>query len=293
MIVKSMTGFGKATADVNGKKLVVEVKSLNAKQFDMSLKLPHTYSEMELEIRNRAKAVLERGKIDIFIYFDASTQPKSATINETVVTEYVTEMKSLIEKLNLTVDDASILKSVMRLPDTMQTEKNEVGEEELSILMNCVDEALKMADEYRIKEGEVLIADILHRVDLIEEYSAELAKFEVQRIPLIRQRIEERMKELTLPEALDKNRLEQELIYYIEKLDITEEKVRLANHCAYFRETVAKEPSPGRKLGFIAQEMGREINTTGSKSNDADMQQFVVRMKDELEKIKEQSLNLL
>ena len=291
-MVKSMTGFGKATAEVNGKKLIVEVKSLNSKQLDVSVRLPHLYREQELEIRNRIKAVAVRGKVDMFIYFEMSQDGRNAEVNAAAVGKYVARLKEVAAQLNLDVDDSSILKTVMRFPDTLQTEIENSDEQEIAVLVETVDRALERLDTYRIAEGEVLIADILNRVQLIENYAAEIPQFEEARVAHVREKIKEHLGSLVSSENIDTNRLEQELIYYIEKLDITEEKVRLANHCAYFRETAACDES-GRKLGFIAQEMGREINTTGSKANNSDIQRIVVNMKDELEKIKEQSLNLL
>ena len=233
-MVKSMTGFGKTTVETGTKKIIIEMKSLNSKQLDLSLRIPNLYKEKEMEIRGMVKDKLERGKIDMCIYFDNSETDKDVMINSSVIMQYFNQMLALAGQLGIEPDRNELLQSVMRFPDTLQQKAEELNEEEWGMLKAGID----------VKN-------------------------------------------------IDQNRLEQEIIYYLEKLDITEEKVRLANHCKYFLETVEKEEAPGRKLGFIAQEIGREINTMGSKANDHDIQKLVVGMKDELEKIKEQSLNVL
>lgn len=288
-----MTGFGKATADYGTKKVIVEVKSLNSKQLDINLRTPSLYKEKDIEIRNMIKNVLERGKVDMYIYFDNAEEEKGVAVNQAVVKQYYNQMNEVASSLGIEIDKGELLQTVMRFPDTMQVKMDELDEEAWNALRSAIEKALSDVDQFRVQEGKVLIADILKRVDLIKSLSAEVPRFEKQRVVTIKQRLQDKMKEWGEIKNIDENRLEQEIIYYLEKLDITEEKVRLANHCKYFIETVEKEVAPGRKLGFIAQEIGREINTMGSKANDHDIQKLVVRMKDELEKIKEQSLNVL
>lgn len=292
-MIKSMTGFGKATVDYGTKKVIVEVKSLNSKQLDINLRTPSLYKEKDIEIRNMIKNVLERGKVDMYIYFDNAEDEKDVAVNQSVVKQYYNQMLEVSSSLGIEIDKGELLQTVMRFPDTMQVKMDELDEEAWNALKSAIEKALADVDQFRIQEGKVLIADILKRIDMIKSLSAEVPQFEKQRVVTIKQRLQDKMKEWCEIKNIDENRLEQEIIYYLEKLDITEEKVRLANHCKYFIETVGEEEAPGRKLGFIAQEIGREINTMGSKANDHDIQKLVVRMKDELEKIKEQSLNVL
>ena len=292
-MIKSMTGFGKATVSGGTKKIIVEVKSLNSKQLDVNLKMPSLYKEKDIEIRGMIKEVLDRGKVDMFIYFDNDDDSKDVAINKTVVTQYFQQMLDVASSLGVTVDKGELLQTVMRFPDSLQVKAEELDEQEWLQLKSGIMQALESLNQFRIQEGQVLIADILKRIEIIKSLAAQVPQFEKQRVPAIKQRLQEKMKEWGEIKNVDENRLEQEIIYYLEKLDITEEKVRLANHCRYFIETAEREEAPGRKLGFIAQEIGREINTMGSKANDHDIQKLVVRMKDELEKIKEQSLNVL
>ncbi len=292
-MIKSMTGFGKMTIETGNKKIVIEVKSLNSKQLDINLRIPNLYKEKEMEIRNLIKNWLERGKIDVCIYFDNSETEKAVSINSLVVEQYFKQMLEVANTLGVEINNNELLQTIMRFPDTLKQPSEELDEAEWLKLKAGTEKALEMTDLFRKREGEVLIKDILHRIDLIKAYAAEVPQYEGKRIEGVRQRLQEKMKEWQEIQNIDQNRMEQEIIYYLEKLDITEEKVRLANHCQYFIETVEKEEAPGRKLGFIAQEIGREINTMGSKANDHDIQKLVVHMKDELEKIKEQSLNIL
>lgn len=292
-MIKSMTGFGKTTVEVGNKKVIIEIKSLNSKQLDLNLRMPNLYKEKEMEVRGMAKEWLDRGKVDMYIYFDNSETDKEVQINCSVVEQYFNQMLEIAESLGATPDKGELLQTVMRFPDTLQVKSEELKEEEWSQLKAGVVEALEAMNHFRVQEGKALIKDIIHRVQLIQELSAQVPQFEKKRVEVIRQKLQEKLTEWTDVKSVDQNRMEQEIIYYLEKLDITEEKVRLANHCKYFIETVEKEEAPGRKIGFIAQEIGREINTMGSKANDHDIQKLVVRMKDELEKIKEQSLNVL
>lgn len=292
-MIKSMTGFGKTTVEVGNKKVVIEIKSLNSKQLDLNLRMPNLYKEKEMEVRGMVKEWLDRGKVDMFIYFDNSESEKEVQINRSVVAQYLNQMLEIAESLEAVPDKGELLQTVMRFPDTLQTKTEELKEEEWSQLKAGVVTALEAMNHFRMQEGKALIEDIVHRVRLIQDLSAQVPQFEKKRVEVIRQKLQEKLTEWTDVKNIDQNRMEQEIIYYLEKLDITEEKVRLANHCKYFIETVEKEEAPGRKIGFIAQEIGREINTMGSKANDHDIQKLVVRMKDELEKIKEQSLNVL
>lgn len=281
-----MTGFGKATVEYNQKKVVIEVKSLNSKQLDINLRMPNLYREKEMDIRNLAKTYLERGKVDVSIYFDNSETDKTVALNRPVIEQYFRQMTEIAGTLGIDTDNNELLQTIMRFPDTLKQQTEELNEEEWLALKSGIEKALKALDTFRIQEGEVLIRDILHRIDLIKSFAAEVPQYEGRRIESVRQRLMEKMKEWEEIRNVDQNRMEQEIIYYLEKLDITEEKVRLNNHCKYFIETAEKEEAPGRKLGFISQEIGREINTMGSKANDHDIQKLVVRMKDELEKSK-------
>ena len=290
-MVKSMTGFGKAEATVRNKKITVELRSLNSKQLDLNLRLPAVYRQAEYEIRNLLTRSLLRGKVDAFVTVESQTVQTSAHINREVFREYLRQMNDALTCSGIDAGYDAIVPCIMRLPDVVSTEAETVSDEELSVLLATVEQAAAALDAFRTQEGAILIADLLHRVERIEHYKQEVVPFEKARTETIRARILDGLTQLQVD--VDRNRLEQEMIFYLEKLDITEEKVRLKNHCDYFRQVAAEEEDPGRKLGFIAQEMGREINTLGSKSNEANMQILVVRMKDELEKIKEQVLNLL
>lgn len=292
-MIKSMTGFGKTTVEIGSKKVVIEIKSLNSKQLDLNLRMPNLFKEKEMEVRGMVKDWLERGKVDVCMYFDNSESDKDVQINKSIVMKYFNQMVEISNELGVEPDKSELLQTAMRLPDAMQVKSDELNEEEWGYLKAGIEGALKVMDNFRIQEGKALIKDITYRVQLIQELANTVPQFEVKRVEVVRQKLQEKISEWTDVKNIDQNRLEQEIIYYLEKLDITEEKVRLANHCKYFLETVEKEDAPGRKIGFIAQEIGREINTMGSKANDHDIQKLVVRMKDELEKIKEQSLNVL
>ena len=292
-MVKSMTGFGKTTVESGNKKIIVEIKSLNSKQLDLNLRIPGVYKEKEMEIRNMVKEQLDRGKVDMNIYFDNSESDKDVSVNSVVVMKYFNQLVEISARLGIEADKNELLQTVMRFPDTLQMKPEELAEEEWLQLKTGITQALEEINKFRIQEGKALIKDICHRIELIQQLASEVPQFEGKRVEVIRQKLQEKISEWTEVKNIDQNRLEQEIIYYLEKLDITEEKVRLANHCKYFLETIEKEDAPGRKIGFIAQEIGREINTMGSKANDHDIQKLVVKMKDELEKIKEQSLNVL
>ena len=286
-----MTGFGKGEAVYGDKKFRVELRSLNSKQLDLSIKLPGKYRAAEAEVRNIITRELQRGKVDCFISVESAVAETSAHINTEAFKAYADELRRACAEVSLKVDDSALMQSLLRLPDVVTTEEREVSAEEISSIVEAAKSAAAELNAFRVQEGRILIADLLKRIDLIEQYRHEVEPFESARVDTIKNRIRENIEKLQL--EVDNNRLEQEMIFYIEKLDITEEKVRLDNHCRYFREVAAEEEAAGRKLGFIAQELGREINTMGSKSNEANMQRLVVKMKDELEKIKEQVLNIL
>ena len=288
-MIKSMTGFGKGEATVDDKKIRVELRSLNSKQLDLSIKLPGKYRAAEAEMRSIITRELQRGKVDCFVSFEATTAETPAHINAEAFKAYADELRAVCEANNVGTD--SLLNAVLRMPDVITSEEREVSEVEIAAIIEATKAACAELNNFRVQEGAILIADLLGRIDLIEQYRHEVEQYESARVETIKNRIRENIEKLQL--EVDNNRLEQEMIFYIEKLDITEEKVRLDNHCSYFREVAAEEEAPGRKLGFIAQELGREINTMGSKSNEANMQRLVVKMKDELEKIKEQVLNIL
>ena len=286
-----MTGFGKSEVSLPTKKITVEVRSLNSKQLDLSVKLPGIYRSYEFDIRSKAAAAIVRGKSDISITVENTAVQTSATVNKELFREYLHQVSDALAFSGADAAYDAILPVVMRMPDVVSTQAEGVSEEEHAALMQAVDEALSHFNSFREQEGAILIADLLKRVDNIEDYKLQVEPYEQARCETIRNRIREHLAQLQV--EVDQNRLEQEMIFYIEKLDITEEKVRLKAHCHYFRKVASSEEAAGRKLGFIAQEMGREINTLGSKANEANMQILVVKMKDELEKIKEQVLNIL
>ena len=293
-MIKSMTGYGKAESATQNKKISVEIRSLNSKQLDLSIKLPAIYRPFEYEIRNKIAQTVKRGKVDVYINTETTVDEGSVKINGELFKIHYNALKAICADNNISSSaeiDATLIQSVMRLPEVVATDSNDISEDEQKALMEAVTAATAQHDAFRTQEGAILIADLLHRVDKIEALKEAVTPFEKARVEAIRTKIHEAIEQLKV--EVDNNRLEQEMIFYIEKLDVTEEKVRLTNHCKYFREVAAGEEAPGRKLGFIAQEMGREINTLGSKSNDSQMQRLVVQMKDELEKIKEQVLNLL
>ena len=290
-MVKSMTGFGKGEAALQNKKITVEIRSLNSKQLDLGLRLPAVYRQSEYEIRNIIARTIQRGKVDVFVTVESQAVETPARINKEVFREYLHQMTDTLAFAGSDADYDAIVPVIMRLPEVVSTETESISDEEHAALIAATEAAAARLDAFRMQEGAILIADLLGRVDRIESYKEEVVPFEKARTETIKARILDNLEKLQAD--VDRNRLEQEMIFYLEKLDITEEKVRLANHCRYFREVAAQEEGAGRKLGFIAQEMGREINTMGSKANESNIQILVVKMKDELEKIKEQVLNIL
>ncbi len=285
-----MTGFGKSFSENEGKKISVEVRSLNSKQLDLGIRMPSIFKEKENDIRTLAQRLLERGKIDVFVLFESNLEQKSISINKELAKNYYKELMSLASELN--VADNNYIEIVSKMPEVWKHEKHELNEEDWLNLYNTVEKALIDLNIFRADEGKVLANELSNRINKIALNLSAIQKMDGLRVQHIRDRIKNNINEVIGNDKVDSNRFEQELIYYIEKIDITEEKVRLKTHCDYFIKTM-EEDSSGRKLGFITQEIGREINTIGSKANDAEIQKLVVEMKDELEKVKEQLLNVL
>ncbi|SEH63834.1 TIGR00255 family protein [Paenimyroides aquimaris] len=286
-MIYSMTGFGKASVQLPLKKITVEIKSLNSKNLDLSVRLPQGYKEKELEVRNVMAQQLERGKVECSVYVEVTGEETSATLNAPIVKAYIAQMRNIIPD----ADPTELMKMAVRMPDALKVERCEVDEEEWNEIVKVLNQAVKNINEFRKQEGEKLGNDFTERINNIRSYMKEITTYENDRIVTVKERLQQNLKELEV--TIDESRYAQEVVYYIEKLDINEEKVRLTNHLDYFIETMDAHEQSGRKLGFIAQEMGREINTMGSKSNHSEMQKLVVKMKDELEKIKEQVLNIL
>jgi len=285
-MIQSMTGFGKSITQLPSKKVTVEIKSLNSKNLDVNARIPSQYREKELQLRNTISKSLTRGKVDFSLYVEVTGEETTASVNRAVVKNYMQQLKSIVDG-----DETELLKMAVKMPDAVTTEREEIDESEFKAIENAVIEALEEINQFRKDEGEALEKDLKLRVSNIDDLLQEVLRIDPERVDAVKERLRKGIADLK--ENVDENRFEQELVYYIEKFDITEEKVRLENHLAYFNESIDSPDSNGRKLGFISQEMGREINTIGSKSNYAPMQQLVVQMKDELEKIKEQLLNVL
>ena len=287
-----MTGFGKAEANFQGKKIIVEVKALNSKSLDLSTRIAPIYREKDIQIRQTIATKLIRGKVDFSLWTERDTTPEAIPVNATLAEQYYKQLRTMTQNMGMP-EPADWLTLLLRMPDVMsRTETEELTEEEWNVVQQVMDEALQHLIDFRKQEGAALQHKFAEKLDNIQRLLTDIEPYEKGRVEKIRARIIDGLQ--AIPEVdYDKNRLEQELIYYIEKLDISEEKQRLNNHLKYFRETMESEEAQGKKLGFIAQEMGREINTTGSKSNQAEMQNIVVMMKDELEQIKEQVLNAL
>lgn len=287
-----MTGYGKAIQETGQHKITVEVKTLNSKQADISTRLPWIYKEKELDIRNMLNRRLERGKIDLTVSLDVMGEEPAPVINKSNIISYYKQLREISDELGLN-SGSDLLGIVMRLPETLNTGKPELTEEEWGQLSRLIDDAITMTDLYRLEEGKSIEADLLKSVNRIMQLLDNLGSVEGDRLTRIREKLKTSLYETIGTENIDQNRFEQELIFYLEKMDINEEKVRLKKHCDYFTETLKGAGSNGKMLNFISQEMGREINTIGSKANDAAMQKLVVMMKDELERIKEQTLNVL
>lgn len=286
-MVRSMTGYGKAECLLPDSKIIIEIRSLNGKNADISIKSSLIPRDKEMAVRQHIAKELQRGNIDLYATMEQNATAQAKQINREIFDSYLAQIK----ELGFTECTDTILQTILKMPDVIDVKKQEMTEESWNSLEEAIHNAVAALNDFRAKEGEILYNDVTSRVALIESFVAEVEKYEASRVEAVKERIKARIDELGI--TPDANRLEQEIVFYVEKLDINEEKVRLRQHCKYFMETINSEPYPGKKLGFIAQEMGREINTMGSKANHADIQKWVVRMKDELEKIKEQSLNIL
>lgn len=286
-----MTGFGKVTAEFPSKKVTVEIKALNSKQLDLSTRIPSIYKEKEMSIRSLLLQSLERGKVEFNIYIEYIGKDTPTQINLTAVENYYNQIKNIADKLNIALP-SDWFQTLLRMPDVIKTEAQEVNEEEWNTVQNTIKEAIQHLCDFRIQEGAMLQKLFEQKIANIKRLLSEIEIYEKERIEKIKARITDNLEKIA-GQDYDKNRFEQEMIYYIEKLDINEEKLRLTNHLDYFLETLENGHGQGKKLGFISQEMGREINTLGSKSNHAEMQRIVVKMKDELEQIKEQVLNVM
>lgn len=285
-MIQSMTGYGKTVLQISTKKITIELKSLNSKNLDLNVRIPPYYREKELDIRKKLATTLVRGKVDFSIFIENNGGTTSSKINEIAVKDYMNQLKTIVDS-----NEIELLKMAVRLPDSLKTEREELDEKEWEQIENSINETIEKINTYRIDEGVSMQTDFNLRISLIEGLLEKVIEIDPKRIAHVKEKIQKSIAELET--KIDENRFEQELIYYIEKLDITEEKVRLKNHLDYFKKELQETTSNGKKLGFITQEIGREINTIGSKSNFADMQKLVVQMKDELEKIKEQNLNVL
>ena len=286
-MIQSMTGFGKASLQLPSKKITVEAKSLNSKGLDLNVRMPSLYREMELGLRNQIALQLERGKIDFSIFIENTAEQTSTKVNVPIIKAYMNQLR----EVSADSSETELMKMAIRMPDALKTERDEIDENDWTIIQDVIKEALNNILQFRKDEGMSLEKEFQLRIGNIRQYMNDTLALDSERVQAIRDRLQTAITELKV--NVDQNRFEQELIYYLEKLDITEEKVRLTNHLDYFLETINGTEANGRKLGFITQEIGREINTMGSKSNHAQMQKLVVMMKDELEKIKEQVLNVL
>ncbi|WP_346855307.1 YicC/YloC family endoribonuclease [uncultured Draconibacterium sp.] len=291
-MIKSMTGFGKAEFEVNNKKITIEIKSLNSKQIDINTRTPALYREKDIIIRKALSEKLVRGKVDFNIYVENLGDESNSKINEPILKAYYNHLSKISGDLGLPVDQ-STLQASMRLPDVVKTEYETLDEMEWETIYTNILSALDDINDFRNTEGQALEADIVGNVEAISQLLKDVEPFEKLRIEALKTRLMDNLEALKMNVNVDENRFEQELIFYLEKLDINEEKVRLANHCEYFFETVKQKGSSGKKLGFISQELGREINTIGSKANNTEIQRIVVQMKDHLERVKEQLLNVL
>ncbi len=287
-----MTGYGKTSCELPNKIISLEIKCLNSKQADINVKLPSMYRDRESELRNKLSRALVRGKIEFNLWYDITAVERKATINHMVVKDYLKQFEAMNSWTEVP-DNSTLFPIIMRLPEVLKVERLEIEDKEWDAIMKSLDQTIDSALEFREQEGKVLEDDIRLRINNISALSVDVEQYLGERLEKTKARLEANLNETVGKDKVDNNRFEQEIIYYLEKLDITEEKVRLANHCSYFIETMDKEEIAGKKLGFIAQEIGREINTMGSKANNGDIQKLVVQMKDELEKIREQLLNVL
>lgn len=291
-MIKSMTGYGKSECELPSKKITIEIKSLNSKQLDINTRIPSIYREKDIEIRKIIGERLERGKVDFNLYCEQLGDESNANINKSIVLSYHRQLLDIYSELNMEMTERTV-QGILRLPDSVKVNYEELDENEWKLILEKIEEAIGRLNKFREQEGNALKKDIVSHIDNIRSLKEQVTPYESERIDRVKLKLNEALTNLSGNVQSDPNRFEQELIFYLEKMDINEEKVRLENHCKYFLETI-KEPIPsGKKLGFIAQEIGREINTLGSKANHTEIQKLVIVMKDELEKIKEQSLNIL
>lgn len=291
-MIKSMTGYGKAECELPHKKVTVEIKSLNSKQLDVNTRISGIFREKDIEIRRTISDRLIRGKIDFILYVESLGDETNSNINSAVVKSYYSQLTVISNELGLPADER-LLQVIMGLPDAVKTEREELEESEWEQITKTIEKAIAGLDKFRKQEGQILKTDIVQNIEQITQLLDQVEPFEKERVAKVKERIYEGLKELSSTEQVNENRLEQEMIFYLEKLDVNEEKVRLRNHCSYFLQTLELDEAVGKKLGFIAQEIGREVNTLGSKANHSEMQKLVILMKDALDRIKEQSLNNL
>jgi uncharacterized protein (TIGR00255 family) len=291
-MIQSMTGYGKASCDLGEKTATFEIKTLNSKQLDLYFRVPNGYREKEMEMRNELMNKIKRGKVEVNLNIEFKEGKLATQINVAVVKDYYNQLKAITNEIGITSDEP-VLQAVLRMPEALNSEKHSIDKDESSMLLKTLSIAMDELDKFRNNEGAALAHDISNRILLIEKFLDSIEPFEKERGEMMRAKLQNSLLDFVPQESIDKNRYEQELIYYLEKLDISEEKTRLRHHCRYFIEVMAEPDQVGRKLGFVAQEIGREINTIGSKANHSGIQKLVVLMKDELEKIKEQLLNVL
>lgn len=290
-MIQSMTGFGKAEAQLTAKKVIIQLKSLNSKQTDISVKVPSSFKEKELSYRRKLADQLNRGKIEMYLSYETLEADSSYQIDQSIFRSYYKQLKEIEQELS--ISSSNIIQSILKLPDVIKNTEESFAEEEWKRVELILEEAIKSLIEFREDEGKALETDLNNHISSIEDLLLEALKYEDERTEIVRKRLLTNLEELSQKETINRDRFEQEMIYYMEKYDISEEKVRLKAHCDYFKKTMSEKEGQGKKLGFIAQEIGREINTLGSKANHAEMQKLVVQMKDQLEKIKEQVLNVL
>ena len=291
-MIKSMTGYGKAECELSQKKITIEVKALNSKQLDLNTRIPGIYREKEIEIRREISDQMIRGKVDFSLYSESLGVESNTVINSSVIKSYYNQLREISNDLGIMVNERT-LQAIMQLPDVVKTNREEPDENEWKTIVATIRLAIKSLDNFRIQEGLSLYNDIVLNINVITTLLDQVQQYELERTTKVKERILDGLKDLSSPEGVDHNRLEQEMIFYLERLDLNEEKVRLGNHCTYFLETINLDEPVGKKLGFIAQEIGREINTLGSKANHTEIQKLVIGMKDALEKVKEQLLNAL
>ncbi|MEI7828272.1 MAG: YicC/YloC family endoribonuclease [Prolixibacteraceae bacterium] len=290
-MIKSMTGYGKAECELSQKKVTIEIKSLNSKQMDLNTRISQIFREKDLEIRRELSDKLIRGKVDFILYTESLGEDSATKINAGIVKSYYKQMEKISADLNIPLNN-SILQTILTLPEVVKNEREELDDQEWKAILGKIGEAIESLDKFRIQEGASLKTDMISNVQSITSLLTDVGQYEEERVMRIKEKIFEGLKDISI-EQVNENRLEQEMIFYLEKMDINEEKVRLLNHCNYFLETIELAEPVGKKLGFIAQEIGREVNTLGSKANHTEMQKLVIQMKDALERIKEQLLNVL